>query len=653
MVPTGLAESLEVLWHFAGYMRLNDGANITALINYEGDARHPLNGDPMSLVRTDFVLPGPDDMYSAPSPVFAVPGPDGFQFHIHIASEPAPRLHGAPMPAFHHYNNLPPLPPLSLDGGGIMSDWSLTVTYQSGGDQEVVNLRQINLLANNDFASVGPIDLHLQPLDNSTMFMTALSEAQGAVAHALAPPDDSQSGLLAFTNTHDVNFQEFQTQDAAYSVQPGQYLNGELQDSSANIHQTADDALGAMSDTLSAGNFAPPAPTGNHFGDHIQDMYLGGNVAANAAVVAGFDGLCGSMVVLGDSYQTQLICQTNVLAQGNWFNVYGHGASASQVTIDPNTVQNAAELKNVGGIDGPWMVGGLPNWDCDVLHGSFFDVKSYVQTNYLTDNDVVGQTQSFGQSEVVAGSNGLINTLDFQNISAQYDLIIVEGSYHCAAMLYQTNVMADITEGWQIGGGSSAGGAVSAGGDMLLNDATIIYQGATGTQAVTSGILDLVHKLDAQNGTLTPSQIDGAFPYLAGSAHVLLITGDYYDVTYLSQTNVICDSNTAAQALLTANGQQSMVAGHDQTINSAIIVHGGSLTTPYVQGHAYSDSMLIQSNIVATDSKVTVNDPNQLAPELVAFTGHDQTLAPADTPQLFGPSDSQHHTDGIAGLMHA
>lgn len=656
MVPAGLSETIELLWHFAGYMRLEDDGNITIPIDYEGDARHPLTGDPLSLTLVNATLPSPDELFSAPSPKYEFAGPDGYQFHVHVPSIQEPHLRIETPAKIAPLHLAPFSHPLDSGGDGGGGDFSLSVTYAAGGDQEIFDLRQINVTSNDDVFGDGPFGIHLQLPHSSAAFALAMSEAQEAVPAALAPPwDHTSSGFSAYIGAHDANFQQIETATSPYSVRQGQYLDGVLQqDSSADVHTSANDALAEVGKALSAGTFAPAPPTGDHSADHIQDVYLGSNTTANDAVVAGFNGLCGSMVVLGDYYQTNLISQTNVLAQSNWLNVYGSGASSSQVVVDPNAVHNAAEFQTVGGIEGPWMVGGPTHWNVDVLDGSLYDVKSFVQTNYLSDNDLVSQTQSIGESQIVAGSNGLVNALDFQNLSAQYDLIIVEGGYHQANMIYQTNVLVDFTHGWQIGDGTNgeaAGGAIRAGGDALINDATVIYQGATGSQSVSQGILDLVHALDAKDGTLTAAQIEASFPYLAGSANVLVVTGDYYDLTYLSQTNIVRDSNSAAQVMLAANGQQSMTTGHDVAVNSAIVIDGGSLTTPYVQGQTYSDSLLIQTNIVATDQKITVNDPSQLAPELVAFTG-DHGQPAADAPQLFGP-DPQHHADGVACVMHA
>ena len=194
---------------------------------------------------------------------------------------------------------------------------------------------------------------------------------------------------------------------------------------------------------------------------------------------------------------------------------------------------------------------------------------------------------------------------------------------------------------------------IDAGNNMLLNDASIVYVGSTGSLATNDSMIELA-KVLAENQSPDSSLIASAFPNLSGTINVLYVQGDYYDINYLSQTNVISDADVAAQ-LLTTEGQeggQSLSTGGNTSINSATIVDAGSLTTPYVQGEAYSDTILIQTNIIATDSKVVTNDPAALVPEVVAFTGTESTDHPEDAPQLFAPTDTQQQHDILVGTLH-
>src|SRR5262249_9021450 len=160
-----------------------------------------------------------------------------------------------------------------------------------------------------------------------------------------------------------------------------------------------------------------------------------------------------------------------------------------------------------GALEGPWTAGGPLFWSVDVINGSFYDVKCMSQTNFISDNDTVSQTESIGLSFVMAGSNDQINSIDFTTLSSQYDLIVIEGSYHRLDMISQTNVVLDVNHVWQDGPGPGAADQSIAGGDnTLLNDASITYIGSTGSQAVTDGMIELA-KILAGEAKPNASQI--------------------------------------------------------------------------------------------------------------------------------------------------
>jgi hypothetical protein len=429
-------------------------------------------------------------------------------------------------------------------------------------------------------------------------------------------------------------------------------VNGELQGPDTDVHQVTNNSIDIASTALDAGRAEPP-PHGDYSDTAIQKLTLGSNFSVNDAAVISDSGLCGSMLVLGNSYQTDAIFQTNVLAQTNHLEVVPGGEGG--INMIPDTVQNIADISTTGGIEGPWIAGGPLNWQIQILHGSLYDVKAMSQINYISDNDVISQTQSFGYSLILAGSNEQFNSVDFQSPMGQWDLIVVEGSYHRLDMINQTNVVLDMnyaSQGWTGSNGDSGTQGIDAGNNTLLNDASITYFGATGSLGTSESMLALAAALGKEQ-TPDSSLIASAFPNLMGTINVLYVQGDYYDVNYLSQTNIISDADVAAQLLTTqGNGGQSMSTGGNMAVNAATMVDAGSLTTPYVQGASYSDTLLIQTNIIATDSKVVTNDPAKLAPEVVAFTGTDATDHPTDAPQLFAPTDSQQHQDVLGGTLH-
>ena len=301
-----------------------------------------------------------------------------------------------------------------------------------------------------------------------------LDDAQNAVPANFEPEHHDLSSVLEFVNARDLHPVETQTENAPYVVAAGKYVNGELQDPDTDVHQITNEKIDTISAALEAIDGPPALPPGDHSGMHIQEMSLGSNIAANDASVTGHAGLCGSMLVLGNTYQIQAIFQTNVLVQSDQFEVKSGGEGG--INFMPNLVQNIADISTTGAIEGPWEAGGPLFWQVDVINGSFYDVKCMTQTNYISDNDTVSQTESFGSSFVMAGSNDQINSIDFTTLWSQYDLIVIGGSYHRLDMISQTNVVLDLNHVWQDGTGSAAADQnIAAGNNTLINDASIVY----------------------------------------------------------------------------------------------------------------------------------------------------------------------------------
>ena len=396
----------------------------------------------------------------------------------------------------------------------------------------------------------------------------------------------------------------------------------------------------------------PPGPTGDHQADSIQNVSVGSDIQANDAALTNLQGLSTMFTVGGNYYQTEAIVQTNVFAGQDHF--YGGPGVAS---IAANTVQNIADVRN----DVPTLTSGgsgtTPsglNWSVDVVNGNFLDVHSLVQTNYLQNNNVVYQTSYSGDSQIIAGENTQTNFAQFQNLTANYQLIIVEGSCHQDDLIYQTNVLLDNNQ-VNFNGQGFASDSATGGGNSAVNDATIVDTGNHNYQQFSSDASAVVQALESQSGIVDPSSVLNAFPSLFGNINVLVVTGDYYDVNYISQTNVMSNANVVqltGSSTAPAGATQSVSTGHDITVNSASIVDGGSALSPYLQGHYYNDIILIQTNIIGNDPKVTGHDPSQLAPELVAFTGATEGAnLGAETPVIAAATPQQHH-DGMGCVLH-
>ena len=63
-------------------------------------------------------------------------------------------------------------------------------------------------------------------------------------------------------------------------------------------------------------------------------------------------------------------------------------------------------------------------------------------------------------------------------------------------------------------------------------------------KALNSSADSVIQSLEHQQSNLSPSDIANGFQGLLGNLNVLVVTGDYYDVNYVSQTNFVSNGNT-------------------------------------------------------------------------------------------------------------
>jgi hypothetical protein len=663
MFATG---TTELIWHFAGYLRLPDFDYATPVVHYNGEASETSPDLPKDViphevkVLNDFDFPGDSN---APAGVVDTDPlywhiresriiPDFWHPHVHLLHQ-------------HSYESPPFSPAAYSAGGGEGATLTITATYQSGGDQELIDVRQVNILTNDNVSDNGsiavPTDVVLANNDYAASTLTTmLYAASDTNSHELLPTAADTSQLIGMVNANDADPAAMQAQLAPYEVQPGVYVNGELYTGSADPHQVTNDALDTVSTALNNGmTELPPGPTGDGDGLSNQTVSVGSDITANSATLVNLEGATVSLAVLGNYYQTQEIAQTNVLDEVD--HVTGGAASQAIISIAPNTIDNIADFQDqtptltAGGTG--TTASGL-NWSVDVLNGSLYDVQALVQTNYLTNNNVIYETTSAGISEILVGGNVQVNGAEFENLTANYNLIIVEGSYYQDNLISQTNVLLDSNK-IGFGGDGSAAQSFEGGGNTAINDASIINDGNYAFQPITDSAMSVINSLESQQVNLDVSQILSAFPDLAGNINVLVVTGNYYDINYISQTNIISNANTVMM-LGSADGfpggaLQTVETGHDMAVNAATIYDAGSALSPYLQGSYYTDQILIQSNIVADGEKITGSDPSQLVSELVAFTGTaDAASATSPTLSVGVSVDLQHHhaSDSMGDVLH-
>jgi hypothetical protein len=649
----------ELIWHFAGYLRLPPGDNYTVKILYEGGTEAGVGHDPDNPAAHPARLADTGPLHGAHLnvPIIPVlPAPQLIHITPHKFHDPHHYLH-APYIGQHL---LPPLPVPSGGGGGGGgggSNFHITVSYGSGGDNELIDVHQINAMTSNNLlnndhhinAPIGVIAANNKLAKDLIDKMT--DKAQDSVPSDLHLYSATTDQVKSWVDTNDSHPLAMQTNDAAFATQPGQYLNGVPVQGGVDPHQLTNELFKTVNDAANHAFAGPPGIAhGNHSGESIDNVSVGSNIAVNDAVITNLEGLSTSLAVQGNFYHTEAVVQTNVFCGINNFN--GNGTAS----IAANTIQNIADVQNQVPTLTPGGSGATPSglhWSVDVCNGNLLDIHSLVQTNYLSNNNVIYQTSAYGESDVIAGNNTLVNSAQFQNLTAKYDLIIVEGNYHQDDLIYQTNVLLD-SNTVNFNGGGMASQSATGGGNNVVNDATIVDTGNHNYQQFNPDASTVLQALESQSGTLDATSVLKAFPNLFGNINVLVVTGSLYDINYICQTNVMSNSNVVqldGSSTAPPGATQSVSSGHDTTLNAATIVDGGSALSPYLQGSYYNDMILIQTNILGNEPHIAGQNPSQLAPELVAFLepgngthGPEISIAVA--------ANSQQHHDGVAGVLH-
>jgi hypothetical protein len=639
MLPGGITE---VVWHFAGYLKIIDDI-----------ARERIAYDESLYARPhdDYVTPRPDDARHPDLDEFdsrGLPGPeplpidDVWKFpHVSLKLAMA-----QPESVDDGGGGLPRLPlPHGGGGGGGGYAFEIKVVYDSDAGQSQIEIRQYNNMLDNDGVYVGGDGSTAFSIDAQATLQTMVDTALGQVPMEWQAPQHAMT-LAEFVKAHDQDWAARDGDPDAHTVEPGYYRNGEL------LPEPPSDAP----DQSALLEHSAPA-VGEGIG---QTAVVGDNIAFNAALIVDLSESGRSLVVMGDYYKVNAIFQTNsIMDRDSVATSGGHpqGEQGSAAAID-NQIDNLANFVQHPGIYEtiPAYSAG-PQWHVDVVEGDFYSVRAIVQTNYLSDNDIVAQKSADTHYEIHAGENELGNLAMLFDGSIKYDLIIVEGAYHGMNVIFQHNVLLNNDTILQMADGDVAQ-SVAAGNNALLNAATIENYGNDNFQPMTPGLESLVSELGSGATSLDPIFAS----YIAGSGgvlNVLYVKGDYYDVNAIWQTNIVSDVNVIAQfqqqpsaAALAyysdGTPAQSVVTGHDKLSNDAAIIDVGATNT-HVNGETYNDTVLIQANLLPDQDPALHHDTQALVSELVAFIGDgddDAAATPSPAPVPLAADDT------MASVMH-
>ncbi|WFU15367.1 hypothetical protein [Bradyrhizobium sp. CB3481] len=641
------ASITEIISHFAGYLQIfQDIARDR--VQYD-DGLVARSSDDYTTLRPNydhrFV---PDDMDTAAGPI---PEP--------LTDDPIHLVRGRPLKLLHDVQDhdpdfFPPLPKLNVPlplpaggGGGGHADHHVRVTYQDGGQQTQLTVHQYNFMHDDDtnlptdaLAVAEPLIMQVNSSAMATIEQLAANANAEIPANWQMPQNDA--GAKDFLSAHDAAWADGGGTPDQHSVPVGYYVDGELQDRPTEP--------------------TPPAepPTLPDTGDGIgQWATLGSNFSVNAALIIDVGEGVRTMVVMGDYFKTNAIFQTNTIVDHDQISVSG-GHGSPSVSSGEDVATNIADF-----VRDPSIYTGFaatvagPHWSIDVVDGDYYSVHAVAQVNYLSDNDVATQVSSSTHYNLVGGHNEQGNLSLVLDGSIQYDLIIIKGAYHGMNVIFQNNILLNDDKIVMAADGSDPSQSVSSGSNSLLNEAAIENFGGDTFDTLPPN-LALIESLLASGMTSIDPALGSALVGNGGVLKVLYITGDYYDINAVWQTNVTSDvnvmyqlQNQPAQDLMALDPDgvvtQSVTSGGNQLTNDAAIVDVNPDAT-YVAGQIYTDSILVQADLMPGEADQALKgDTNTLVTELVAFVDDHPQETAAPPPAAI---TSAAQADPMAAMLH-
>lgn len=359
-------------------------------------------------------------------------------------------------------------------------------------------------------------------------------------------------------------------------------------------------------------------------GGYAQESTTGANAALNIAILDDRTDGIASLVIEGDLNETNAIIQVNVLADKDYVRASGQDVARSIVEHSNSLTNEATFVADPGTVFGDGVTGfsGALDWHITYVTGDYWDIATLSQTNVLVDGDLSQQTTASAHYTAVLGANGELNFVELSQGSLEYDLIIVGGTYYDYNTILQLNLVYDADVIKQLLGGEGSQTA-DAGSNALTNDASIVGIGSEDFKPMTADVQALADAVAEQQPFLYPAQALGIPGNGTDRLDVLYVSGDYYDLDLIFQTNVIADADKVEQRAPSGQDSeelsQTATAGANEATNVALIIDVDSLSGyQYVGGEVYEDTMLVQANIVVGEDEEEALDGSSLHPDVVA-----------------------------------
>lgn len=411
----------------------------------------------------------------------------------------------------------------------------------------------------------------------------------------------------------------------------GKFLNGVAVDELPDLKDYHDLAAAKDED-----NFAPKGNSVIHADGTITvdasvTLEAGGNTLLNAVSITSFWTAATVTAVVGDHIELNAIVQINAwLDSDSVSQVIGHWMNEDA----PTQAFNLAAFSRYdthAQMEAPAAAASFPqHWVVTQITGDVMVVNWLQQLVFMSDNDTGILSASGATTTVIAGENMSVNQVSLYEMAHAYDLIVVGGHVFDANIIQQMNVMFDNDVIGAVAGFETTGeGAVSTSGNLLWNEASIYnVGGAHRFEALPDAYEAFAASLaDGGQGTAGDVLLDPAFAGL-GAIRVLYISGDLIKLNYVSQTNILGDSDQIALAMSAVgpvtDAEWSINAGGNSLINLAAISDIDSLGKTYVGGQQYSQDILVQAEFIsASPDFLGMKNPDALVNEAVAFLTDD------------------------------
>ncbi len=587
---------------------------------------------------------------------------------------PEVHMHGHLHAANHHFH----LPHLPGFGEGMM----LPHVDPPGAVAAYFN-QEIHL-TDNDYVGAGGHGLVFTRIADDGDHLASLMTRAADVSpiddvSLLGTPDDMAAGVVTMGERIDTYSDASGDEANVFVLRPdadsdplaGTYVNGQLVNEAdapkaedhINLLKQHDDTT--ASDGPDKNDYNTPSDSsdfmsgwGNGLLNPSVELDTGGNTLINSAVLTNNWATTSVVAAVGNSYEINAIIQINAHCDTDVVSSSLNGWAQGNA---PDEAFNIATFKHVdpsAGSTAPTAADGFPAaWVVTQVTGDLMITNWIQQYSFITDQDTTILSSSGVHTSVSTGDNTAINDVSLNELGHYYDLIIIGGNIYDANIIHQMNFLIDNDLIGAVNGFETSGqGSYSTSGNLLWNDATIINVGGQNHyEALPTSYLqaaqDLAAGKDAGPGDILK---DDAFAGI-GALRVLYISGDLLNVQYVSQTNVLGDSDQVALAMNQFVGhpeaEWTVTTGGNQVANFAGIVDVDGTNKTYVGGEHYSHEILIQADIISSDPELGGQNPDALVNEAVAFLADDTTddHAPLDHPIVPTPDHVQ--ADGVHTVL--